>query len=278
MKSKELIDGNYAKIDKSAHVSEMIGLLEKTRQKAALVFDGKRYIGLSHKNLLMKARLDLSKLKVGKIIAHVPILNGEEELRETARLMYTSDSPLLPVIKNSVLLGIVKAIDVANQIKNMPEQRKKKAKEVMTAGLILAKENDRVGKAIEMMKQMHINRIPIVDEKGNLVSISSFTDILRHYLMRQQSKSEHTYRSPSMHRAEGKGFDAERTDITGFPIKNLASLVTITANEDDYISEVIELMDKHEITSIVIVRDRKPVGIITVRDLVKLIIPSGVHY
>ena len=58
MLAKELIKEDYVKIDKDKPISELIGLLRLTNQKAALVFDKKKFIGVSTKDLLLKTRLN----------------------------------------------------------------------------------------------------------------------------------------------------------------------------------------------------------------------------
>ncbi len=268
MIAKDILTTNYAKIDKNAAISELIGELIRKKQKAAVVFDKKKYVGITTKRLLLKTKFDPAELKVNKVIEKVPTLTGKEDLTEVARLLYTADAPCLPVIEKGQIIGIVKSIDVVN---NLPQEEKnKKVNEIMTLEPIIIKENDRTGKAIEIMRENKVSRIPIVDDKGDILNITSITDFLEKHHIMLQGKSEQGVKSTG---AEGStGFSGEHKDMHAFPIKNITSPITITGKENDSVSNVINTMNEFEISSLVIVKENKPIGIITIRDLLKLFI------
>jgi CBS domain-containing protein len=268
MIAKDIITTDYAKIDKNAAISELIGELIRTKQKAAVVFDKNKYIGITTKRLLLKTKIDPAKLKVNKVIEKVPTLTGKEDLTEAARLLYTADAPILPIIEKGQVIGIIKSIDVIN---NLPQEEKnKKVNQIMTLTPITIKENDRTGKAIEIMRENKVSRIPIVDDKGDLLSITSITDFIEKHHIMLQGKAEQGVKSTGA--AGSTGFSGEHKDMHAFPIKNITSPITITGKESDSVSNVINTMNEFNISSLVIVKENKPVGIVTIRDLLKLFI------
>jgi len=278
MLTKEVLSKDYISIDKNETVSRLIGCLIIKNQRAAVVFDNKKYFGITTKRLLLKTKFDPAKLKVAKVTAKAPALTGEEDISEAARLLYTSDSPILPIIAKKGVIGIVRNIDLINQLKNT-KLKNKKIKELMSLKPITVKENDRTGKAIEIMREKKVSRLPIVDNKGELFSITSVTDILQQYHLRQQGKSERGSRDASNNFfKQGKGFAGTRTDLHAYPIKNLTSPITITGKESDSVSNVINKMNEFNISSLVIIKDKKPVGIVTVRDLLKLFMKEKITF
>lgn len=277
MKAKEVMSREYVKVDAKDSVSAVLGKLKKTRQDTALIFEGKRYKGIFSKHRIIKTRLDPKSMKAGKLVKHVPVLNGDEDLKETARLIYTSNMPVLPVISKGNVLGVVRAINLVDNLD--VKIKRKKMKDVATIGLFVVNENDETATALSMMYNNLIDRVPVVDDQGNLLNIVSLHDILTHFLLMQQSKTDArgrqgiTQTGPRTIRAYRK-----RADIRALPIKNFASQIIITASMDDNVRTIIADMKKYSISSIVIVKGKKPIGIVTTRDLLELFLKEYVNY
>ncbi|MBW2966758.1 CBS domain-containing protein, partial [Candidatus Woesearchaeota archaeon] len=191
---------------------------------------------------------------------------------------YTADSSILPIIAKKQVIGVVRNIDIVNQLKNT-KIKNKKINEIMTLRPITIKENDRTGKAIEIIREKKVSRLPIVDDKGELLSVTSVTDILQLHHVRQQGSSERGSRdTANPFFKQGKGFDGDRVDLHSYPIKNLTSPITITGNENDSVSTILDEMNEYEISSLVIVKDKKPIGIVTIRDLLKLFMKEKITF
>jgi CBS domain-containing protein len=278
MVEESLIQKRYVAVDKSDTISHLIGQLKQNKAKAALVFDKNKFIGIADTHLLIKTKLDPTSMKVDKIVKKIPVLNGKEELGEVARLLLTSDTRMLPVIDHEKVIGVINSLDVIKQLHNT-EAGKKKLKEVMTLSPITIHENDRLGKAIEIMKENHVSRIPIVNDKGELVQIAALTDLLYDYTLRLQSRSDArgkgmlSQHGPRTSRAYG-----DKTELNAYPIKNISTLIIITASPDDTIGRTIDKMERFDISSIVVVEGKRPVGIIATRDLLKLLLKHQVTY
>lgn len=277
MAIKELIKKNYAEIDKNATISELIGTLIRKRQKAAVVFDKRKYVGITTKRLLLKTKIDPSKLKVNKVTVKVPSLTGEEDIEEIARLLYTSDAPLLPVVQNNKVIGIIRSIDVVNRLPS--ESKKKKVNEIMSLNPIAIDEDAGVGEAISKMRENKVSRIPVVGRKGKIIALTSMTDVLRNYEMFLQGKGEQGVKK------SGRGIKSGAVDVGGkeynfnnYPAVNLTSPITITGKENETVSKILDKMNEFNISSLVIVRENKPVGIVTVRDLLKLLMKGRITY
>ena len=275
MIAEEIMRKSYAKIDKNETISKLIGLLIRTNERQAIVLDKKKYIGVSSRDFLLKTKIDPAEMKISRIIDKTPKLNGKEDITETARLLYTSNTSVLPVIEKNLVIGAVFAVDIVNQLKNMPE-KKIKAGEIMKSKLISINEKDRIGKAFEIMFEQRISRMPIVDSKGNISGIISFEDIMANYQLNLLRKTET--------RAGGKEgvitnrmVSSERVDMHGFPVESIGSKDSITCSKKDSVSKIIDDINEYHISSVIVAEDNKPVGIITARDLLKLFL-KGISY
>lgn len=271
MIAKELISKDYVKVDQNDTISKLIGALKRKNEKSAVVLNGDKYTGVINKRLLIKTKLDPSVMKVKRIIEKVPVLNGDESVQKTARLMYAADSHILPVVQKDMILGVIKSIDLIDLIRKDKVLSNKKAKDVMgTKKLITVKEDDRLGKAIEIMKEQKVNRIPVVDADGNLMNVVSVADFMFNYLIKQQGKSD---TGTGIKKVKTRGFK-EKIDLNGFPIQSIGSIDAVDAKPENSVSNIIEIMKENNISSVVLTENKRIKGIITKRDLLKLLIKS----
>ena len=277
MKSKEVMSKAFIKVDRKDAVSAVLGKLKRTKHDTALIFESDKYKGLFSKHKLIKSRIDPTSVKAGKMIKHVPVLNGDENLKETARLIYTSNMPVLPVVIKGKVLGVVRAINVIDKLD--VKTKRKKMRDVATAEPFVIHENDETATALSMMYNNLIDRLPVVDRQGNLISIVTLHDLITSFILMQQSKTEArgrgglTQHGPRTIRAYRK-----RPDIRALPVKDFASPIIITASMDDNVRTIIDDMKKFGISSVVIVKGKKAVGIVTIRDLLSLFLKDYVNY
>lgn len=277
---KELIKKDFLKTQKNQTVSKIIGLMIKTGHKAALVFDKNKLIGVTSTALLLKTKLDPAKLKVAKVSLKVPILRGNEDIKEAARLLFTSNSPILPVIdRKNILRGVIEIEDLVAQIKYSPEARKK-ISDIMTPKVFLVDEDEKLGKAINLLKHHHITKLPMVNKKGVLIGIISAADILKKYHIYHQGRSDRGKGGIANKRAQQGGSyrGGNKFDFDKFPAINIASGDVVVASPDERVIGVISKMEENNISSIVVVDKKKPVGIVTMRDLLELLIKGNITF
>lgn len=257
---KEVISSNFVKIDQNRSISELIGHLMNSDERAALVFDGTKLVGVSTKDFLIRTKLDPTKVKVKRTVQKIPILNGSEDIKEAARLLYTTNSPLLPVVQRKALVGVVKCLDIIKQI-----QTDKSVNEIMTPEPIVLKELDKLGTAVHIMREKNVGRLPIIDNKKRLIGIVGIRDIIdKFYLFNQGSSDRNGWKN-----SKAGGFQ-DKVNFNEYPVVNLASADVVYTKPTAKVSEVISLMIRNDLSCIILVENDKPVGIVTDRDILKL--------
>jgi CBS domain-containing protein len=104
-----------------------------------------------------------------------------DSVSKVAQLMKTEDVGSIPVIENQdtkKLIGIVTDRDLALQI--LPDERNSHAMnvvDVMTHEVITCRESDDIQKAVDLMANHQLRRMPIVDRDHRIVGIISQADI-----------------------------------------------------------------------------------------------------
>jgi CBS domain-containing protein len=123
-------------------------------------------------------------VKANDIMTKNPkVVTPETSLREAAQLMKDEDVGMLPVVRergSKSLVGVVTDRDIT--IRHVAEGHGSPdcpVREAMSSSVATARENDDVDKVMETMGKEQVRRIPIVDERGDLVGIVAQADIAR---------------------------------------------------------------------------------------------------
>jgi len=104
-----------------------------------------------------------------------------DSVMKAAQLMKSEDVGPIPIVENKdtkKLTGIITDRDLA--IKVVAEARDPKTtpvEEVMTDDVITCKENDDVNKALKLMQDYQVRRIPVVDKGDHLLGIIAQADV-----------------------------------------------------------------------------------------------------
>ena len=134
-----------------------------------------------------------------------------------------------------------------------------KAKDIMTANVISIDPEQTVLQAARLMLQHHISGLPVVDSSGSLVGVLSEGDFLR----RRETQTEHR-RSRWLEFLMGPGkIAAEYTHSHGSKVGEVMTADVRTVDEDVALEDIVELMERHRIKRVPVMRGGKMVGIVT---------------
>jgi CBS domain-containing protein len=104
-----------------------------------------------------------------------------DNVYQAAQLMKTEDVGPIPIVSDretKKLEGIVTDRDLALKVvAELLDPKSTRVKEVMTTGVLTCYSDDNVEKALELMQQHQVRRIPIVDEEDRLIGIISQADV-----------------------------------------------------------------------------------------------------
>jgi len=101
---------------------------------------------------------------------------------KAARIMKDIDAGLIPVVENAEsrrLVGVVTDRDLCLEV--IAESRNPDTvpvKDAMTRTLICCLPEDQMQKALDLMRENQVRRIPVVDQQGTLQGIVSMADVL----------------------------------------------------------------------------------------------------
>ncbi len=146
-----------------------------------------------------------------------------------------------------------------------------KAKDVMTRDLISVTPDATVLQAARLMLQHHISGLPVVDVSGKLVGILSEGDFLR----RRETATQRR-RSRWLEFLMGPGkIASEYTHSHGSKVAEVMTSEVRTVGEDTDLEQIVELMEKHRIKRVPVMRAGKLAGIVTRSNLMHAMVSMG---
>jgi CBS domain-containing protein len=158
-----------------------------TKSSQDLSYVGMLDMAIFIRNFLKKDSQKLS-YPLSKIMStHLVTCHPEDEIDNVWRNIHEKSLAGCPVVKGENLVGIVTLQDMLSSGKSFPAFESKKGRfrspskvsSIMNTSLIALKSTTTVREAAELMIEKNIGRIPIVDEKNNLVGIVDREDIAK---------------------------------------------------------------------------------------------------
>jgi len=123
---------------------------------------------------------------------NVITISPESSLEEAIDIFSENNISGAPVVKNKKIVGVLSDSDILKRIglKNLfslkpgdVEKIKKTisgtVEDIMKKSVYSINEEEDVSKAIKIMNEKDVNRLPVVDKKGNLVGILTRGDVVR---------------------------------------------------------------------------------------------------
>jgi IMP dehydrogenase len=136
-------------------------------------------LGILHKNMTIEKQAEqvrkVKRSESGLIIDPVTLL-ANATIGDALRIMRENKIGGIPIIdKNGKLVGIL-----TNRDLRFEEDMKKKVSEAMTKeNLFVAPEGTDLKKAEELFKKTKVEKLPIIDKKGRLKGLFTYSDILK---------------------------------------------------------------------------------------------------
>jgi CBS domain-containing protein/ribosome-associated translation inhibitor RaiA len=241
------------------HLSEVIGLMKKKDVHEVFVIDDGELMGVVSYDSLIKRRGLPPTTKVSHVMNHVAHIEEDCSLPQIAETTLLTGLRALPVKKGKDLVGVVSRTDLINSILNFPELAETLVESIMSPSVTCVYENDSVSRARHVMQELDARSIPVIDEYGHLVGVVGQKNIVPMVLQSQK-------------RGEDAGLDSGPLDVE---VKSIMASPPVTATKETKVSDVIELMKKHDISNVVISEKKVPYGIVTQIDLVELLVVHG---
>lgn len=152
-----------------------------------------------------------------------------------------------------------------------PRRRRALAQDVMQAPVVTAPTDATAEELAKLMLEHDIGSVVIVNEAGELAGIVTETDFTGKEVVLPYSR----YRSPGVFGRLLSGQDLDAVHEAGrlTTARQVMTHPVTVVHETTPVEDVAELMIRHDVSRIPVVRDGQPVGIVARHDMLRLLAP-----
>lgn len=143
-----------------------------------------------------------------------------------------------------------------------------RAKDIMHDEIVCIDIKESVFDAAELLLGARVSAAPVTNDKGAIVGIVSEADLIRRTEIDTASKKSWLARLLDSEASSARDFVAAQT-------RRVADVMTkevVTADEDTTLAELVDLMERHNVKRIPIVRGSAVVGIVSRADLLRALL------
>ncbi|MGH9982180.1 MAG: CBS domain-containing protein [Nitrososphaeraceae archaeon] len=173
-------------------------------------------------------------------------LESYNTLADARNFMIRYNISRIVILQNQKLVGIITEKDIAKFLySTFTEKRLSEIliKDIMTKKVLTVDINSSIDKSMKIMLDNNISSVIVTDNKGYQNGIITKTDIVEYFAYHVKNK---------------------------YTIKDSMSKKVYTVFPDENIHMIILLMNTYKVSRIVVIEHKKPIGIVTSRDLLPL--------
>ena len=234
-----------------------------TSHDAAFVFNKDKFYGVVNPYYDLIRSSYPGNAKVEHCVFHPPRIRQNYSLPKVIQLLIDSKIHYLPVFNDEDgFVGIISARRILSCYRDSPLFKIKIGTLLATKKrpLITVNEDDTLSKALNIFKQTKISKLIVTSFSNKVKGILTYYDIISYLVSPRQSP----------HQGERRG---TKTNFYHLKVKNFAKKYVLTLSPDRLLSEALNLILDKKIGSIVVVNpERRPIGIVTTRDLLRFLV------
>ncbi len=227
------------------------GIFESKHPPLIVVLEGEKFVGIVTERVLLKPRINPLVVKVGSVALMPPRLSPEDNMCKAARLMIENNLKALPVVQDEKVVGLLAIKNVVSSCSKL--LKGVKVRDVMTRDPVVINVDDTIGKAVSIMRDVGVSRLPVV-ENNELRGIITLHDLIIKIILPRE-------------KASMGDVTGEKVRTLSYRIRDVMTTPVRTAFPWEPVQRALDRMEQYDIDSLVVVEDHRVVGIITLIDI-----------
>jgi CBS domain-containing protein len=254
MKVSEIMVTDVVTLSPEDSVGRALNLMANRSINQILIVDENgKYLGMIFaKQIINSTAQPSSKLK--SYIVNTSTLSRDDDIEKAAQLVIGSGNRAMAVVEKGELVGIVSETDLVSTA----DFGHAIVDEVMS-GAIVIEENTSLADAVSKMRRYNISRLPVINTRGILRGTLSILDIAKIIA----TPRERTSKSAAISGGTAGIKDVKVKDITRR---------AISVERGTKLNVMTDHFRQNE--EAVVVGDGRPMGIVTPKDALELILPK----
>jgi CBS domain-containing protein len=224
-------------VDADTRLAKVRSLFERQNPKGVLVLDDGEYVGVLSERQLLSSHVE-DDTKASVMMKNAPRVERTADIREVARVLVEGGVKVAPVFEAGSLWGIVTEDAILEAVlENLDVLT---VDQIASQDIVTLRDDDRVGRAINLLRENGISRLPVLDSDGVLTGMLTTHDIME-FAVRNEGRTTRGDRAGDSERM----LDIPVYDIMNSPVQTIAGSATVREAvermlTDDYAGLVVE--------------------------------------
>jgi len=246
---------DYVTVDADERLSKVRSRFERENPKGFIVTADDEYEGVINERQLVQSHVQDSA-KVRGLVEPAPKVGRQDGVREVARVLVEGGTRIVPVFEDEQLWGVVTTNDILEGV--LANLDALDVSDIYTEQVITVTEETNVGRAINLLREHDVSRLPVLDGGDRLVGMVTTHDIAD-FAVRDMERQQKGDRSGDHDRV----LDIPVYDIMNSPVE--------TTGLDASVETAVERMLENDYAGLVVTdgEDRPVAGIITKTDVLR---------
>lgn len=252
----DIATGDYVEVDAEERLGKIRSLFERENPRGIIVTDDGEYAGVIGQRQLVQSHVE-DDTKAESLLVSAPKVERTDDVREVARVLVEGGTKVAPVFEAGRLWGIVTTNAILEAVLDHLDALTVEA--IYTEDVVTVTEDTNIGRAINLLREHSISRVPVLDDAGLLSGILTTHDIVN-VVIRDMDKTTVGERAGGNDR------------ILDIPVYDEMASPVATTSLDESVDRSVERMLENDYTGLVVTPeddDRKVEGILTKTDVLR---------
>lgn len=255
MKVSEAAITDVVFVEEDEPVSKILSKMQDSGVHQLPVLRGDSPLGMVFLKDIMRFSHDNLASRAKDFVTKLPSVESDEQLADAVTMLVNLGVRALPVVEGESIYGIISETDA---IKHVDYVSDVELSDIMSKPVRVG-QAESLAKVMSLMGENNISRLPVVDSDGSLVGVIDSLSMIRFLL---EPKKE----------AGRINLALEKKDLSGFTVKDYMRSASSLEWDKFSLKKVIGILQSSE--EVFIVKEGKPIGVVTPRDVLELSVVS----
>ena len=256
MNIADIATNEYVEVDAETRLGKIRSLFEQKNPKGLVVVEDGEYAGVITQTQLLQSHVK-DDAKAAGLTRTAPRVERTADVRDVARLLVEGSVKIAPVFEADRLWGIVTADAILEAV--LENLDAIDVSDILTEEVVTVETDTNVGRAISLLRENGISRLPVVDEQNSLVGVVTTYDIVD-VVVRRMDKPTRGDRSGDTDRV----LDMPVYDVMSSPVETVPATATVRT--------AVETMLENDYGGVIVTPagdGRRVVGVVTKTDVLR---------
>lgn len=256
MNIADIASPDYVEVDINDRFGKIRSLFDRENPKGVLVTKDGTYQGILTERQLLQSRVDDS-MRAESMIRSAPRIDRTEDVRTVCRMLVEGGTKIAPVFESDRLWGIITEDAILAAVHE--HLNTLSVADIYSDDVVVVRQRTTVGRAINLLRENGISRLPVLDQDGLLVGMLTTHD-LSDVIVRDMNKATLGERAGDI------------DGILDIPVDDVMSTPVTTVVTDATVGEAVNVMFEYDYSGLVVTPkddDRVVEGVITKTDVLR---------